>query len=215
MQTAVLNNEIIPVPAGGINSDTCSYIYCSDEKHAAFLFEKASRRLLDVNTWGNFTSKLCAGFALTDSKGNLVEDEAKEGYRIRINIPGPGSKTGKGYDWASIEKIELSGNRSIDEEYVAMKVRPSSNPKRILGRTAHFFKSHATSTFRVKRSGLQISCSVKGKNEKPNINQKTFLGSLRNFLVAILSIFGFSKLQWKCLTKGILSYSNKEKEMVR
>jgi hypothetical protein len=215
MQTALVNNEVIPAPAEGISSDTSTYVNCTDEKHAAFLFEKASRRLLDVNNWGNYTSKLCAGFALTDSRGDLVEDEAKEGYRIRINIPGPGTKAGKGYDWVRIEKIELSNGKDSGEEYIAMKVRPASNPKKIAGRTAHFFKSHATSTFMVKREGLQISCNVAGRNEKPNTNQKTFLDSLRNILVAILSFFGFSKLQWKCLTKGILSYSNKEKEMVR
>lgn len=171
--------------------------------------------MLDVNNWGNFTSPLCAGFSLTDNKGNVMEDEAKEGHHIRIDIPGPGSKAGNGFDWVKIEKIELSDRQNADEEYIAIKVRPSSNPKKNWGRTAHFFKSYATSTFMVRREGVQVSCSVTGRNEKSNTNQKRLLDKLRNLLVAILSFFGFSKLQWKCLTKGILSYSNKEKELVQ
>jgi len=214
MQTALLNHTIIPAPAIGVNNETASVINCTDERHAEFLFEKACRRLLDVNNWGKFAGKLSATFSLADNEGNLTDDEAKEGYRIRINIPGPGSKAGNGYDWVKIERIELSFTKDIEEGYLAMKVRPSGNPQKISGRTAHFFKAYATSTFMVKRTSLQITCSVTGRNEKPNTDQRTFLDKLRNLFTALLAFTGFAKLQWKLLTKGILSYSNKEREML-
>jgi hypothetical protein len=211
---AILNHKIIPARSVGVNSETASVINCTDEKHAEFLFEKACKRLLDVNNWGKFAGKLSATFSLTDSEGNLTDDEAKEGYHIRINIPGPGSNTGNGYDWVRIEQIEASFTKDMEEGYLAIKVRPSGNPQKISGRTAHFFKAYATSTFMVKRNGLQITCSVTGRNEKSNTDQRTFSDKLRNFFTALLAFLGLAKLQWRLLTKGILSYSNKEREML-
>lgn len=206
--------RLIPPAYTGVNNKTSSSVKCINEAHADLLFIKAAQRLLDVNNWQRYSGKISSNFSLTDNKGNNMSEPAREGYNIRIDIPGFGNKTGKGYDWVKIEMIEYYENNE-SEMLLAMKVKPAKNPISHMGRTAHFFKSHASSTFILSRHELKISCTVIGRNEKANTSAKSLLEKIRNIFTALLAWLFFSKLQWKLLTKGILSYSNKEKELVK
>jgi len=66
---------------------------------------------------------------------------------VRIDIAGPVSKAGNGYDWVRIEQItELSGGTGA----VAIRLRPAANPCASSDHIAHFYVAAATSTFIVE-----------------------------------------------------------------
>ena len=139
-----------------------------------------------------------------DANGNKLYRRAREGDYLRINIPGPGNKSGEGYDWVRIEQIEFTDDESESYEYVAMKVRPCKSPLNHEHATAHFFKNIATSTFMVKRKYNVISAEVHGRNEEPNTDAISTSNKIRNFFVGIGAILGFSKVQWKSLVDGLV-----------
>jgi hypothetical protein len=45
---------------------------------------------------------------------------------------------------------------------------------------------------------------VHGRNEKPNTNSDAVADKIRNTLVGLGAIAGFSKIQWKNLVKGLI-----------
>ena len=173
---------------------------------AMHLFSVAKNRLLDISNWDKLCGLVTGKFHLADDQGNEVKGLAKSGYYLKIDIPGPGSKTGDGYDWVQIEAIE-EDRPDADSEEVVMKVRPASNPANKDADTAHFFKNEATSTFIVKRTKNILKAEVHGRNELPNVNQDNHrhLDTIRNALIALSAMIGFSSSQWKKLVKGLLS----------
>ncbi len=92
-----------------------------------------------------------------------------------------------------------------DFDSAALLVRPSPDPQNSGHTTAHFFKEDATSTFMVRRDGNTITAEVHGRNETPNTDVNHFLDSVRNIIMSIGAILGFSKLQWKSLVQGLIS----------
>jgi len=167
-------------------------------------FKIARDRLLEVNHWHELGGPFSANFILTDRNGHVQHHKAREGDHIRIDLPGPGSKTGDGYDWVEIEKIEDRCTKSGNSAYVAIRVRPSSNPQDYDNKVAHFFGPTATSSFVVERVGSRIKASVYGRNEIPNVSSRGFMDKVRNALVAVGATLGLSKPQWKGLVKGLL-----------
>jgi hypothetical protein len=146
-----------------------------------------------------------ADFQLTDDTGNVVNRLAEEGDYFRINIPGPGSATGEGFDWVKIESITESKTEDQDADLLAIKVHPASNPNNTNQDVAHFFKEDASSTFMVRRQGLTLSAEVHGRNEQPNTEAEKIIDKARNVMVAAGAMIGFSEFQWKSLVKGLLS----------
>ena len=116
-----------------------------DQEAARTLYTTAKSRLLNVNNWEQLAGKLMAGFQLTDAHGQDISGPAREGYYFRIDIPGPGTKAGDGYDWALVEEIEEY--QSADVESVGIRVRPATNPAGDSKDTAHFYSRESTSTF--------------------------------------------------------------------
>ncbi len=95
--------------------------------------------------------------------GRAVERNADEGDFVRIDIPGPGTRIGHGYDWVIIEAlVEEAG---AGAEVISMRVRPAAHPLGDDERVAHFLKSCATSTFQVRRVGNCVSAEEHGRNE--------------------------------------------------
>ena len=86
---------------------------------------------------------------------------------------------------------------------LTQKVKPASNPTNADSETAHFFKDEASSTFLVKRDFKTIAAEVHGRNEKPNTDA-SIKDSIRNVLVALGAMLGFSTVQWKSLVKGLV-----------
>jgi hypothetical protein len=195
---------IVPKQKEGIKSDTGHSVTCLSEKEAAEKFQSSANRLLNINEWHHFAGRLTADFRLTDRNGKPVNRLAGLGDYFRINIPGPGSATGKGYDWVKIETIDDHRDPTGAKEEVSFRVRPAANPTTIEKDTAHFFSNRATSTFSVTRNKKTITAAVRGRNESPNIRSNRSVDKLRNAVVATGAISGLAKLQWKKLVKGIL-----------
>jgi hypothetical protein len=198
------DKKTVPQQHTGAESNTVYSIMLPTLEESKERYRLARARLLDVNHWHDFAGPLSANFTLTDDSGREVDHPAQEGDHIRINLPGPGSKTGNGYDWVAIEQIEDKTTSSGKSAYVAMRVRPSVNPNQWQGKVAHFFDPSATSSFVVELSGKCVRASVYGRNEKPNTEAPGFWDKVRNAVVAVTASLGLSKPQWKMLVKGLV-----------
>jgi hypothetical protein len=131
-----------------------------------------------------------------------VKRSVRKNDHFKIDIPGPGSETGDGYDWVRVEDIEEVKNEN--EEGVTIVVRPASNPKNSNPDVAHFFTDEAQSCFMAARKGTKVIAGVFGRNEKPNTKAEKLMDKARNAAVATGAITGFAKLQWKSLVNGLV-----------
>jgi len=192
----------IPRQLLGEQKDILQTRRAGDKTEVMRLFESAVERLLDVNRWAEWSGPLSAEFQLTDGRGMPVQGKAKEGLFIRIDILGPGTTTGEGYDWVRIEETRYKEDVSTDTAYQLIRARPSADPCHPDG-VAHFFDSSATSTFVVSREGFLVSAEIHGRNEKAS-HDGTFTDKLRNEIVSLASVAGFSDMQWNSLAKGLL-----------
>ena len=170
---------------------------------AKTLFHKAKKRLFDINHWHDYAGAGSATFTLTNKFGNEINRPPEIGDFIKIDLPGPGSSEGEGYDWVEIEAIEEK-KEPIDE-YAAIRVRPAPNP-RTPGdnKIAHFHKDTATSTFIVQREGTLISAAEKGRNELQNKDNLSIFDKIRNMVVSFTASKGAAYPQWKALMEGFL-----------
>jgi hypothetical protein len=194
--------DIIPSQVTGKRSGAAHMIELPDLNSAGRKFEQARARLRDVNKWGVWSGTGSAEFRLTDERGNTCAGPPEVGNLIRIDIPGPGSKKGHGYDWVRI--AEITDQRTEDSEVFAIRVRPVSAPGTSHSEASHFYTKHATSTFMVKRKGRRVSALEEGRNEKMNTDSPGLLDRIRNFFVASGAQAGLAAVQWKMLVKGVL-----------
>jgi hypothetical protein len=149
------------------------------------------------------TGKLFATFNLVSNTGELLSGEPSEGNYFRIDIPGPGSKAGDGYDWVILEAID--SQESSETETFGFRVRPAENPKgKITGDTAHFYSPESTSTFTVERRGNKVTAAVRDRNIKPNTDSEETSDQVRDAVIGTAGLLGFSKIQWQQLTDGIV-----------
>ena len=176
-------------------------------EEAKELFKEAKSRLLDVNQWQQICGKLSSVFKLTDEKGNEIEGDPKVGNYFKIDIPGPGTASGKGYDWVRVEAVEENKNEQEDSESILIRVRPADNPSTSDNNVAHFFTDKATSNFVVSRKNNFVTAAVYGRNEVPNTTTDKPLDKTRNAVVGTTAITGFSNPQWKSLANGVLGKS--------
>lgn len=194
----------IPKQLQGQSSDIEERVDTSTTRQAHSTFVDASRRLLTINEWKDISGPTSATFHLTDENGNDIDRVAKPGDFIRIDIPGPGTATGKGYDWVRIESIDDKTDPAGKHESLIMRVRPAQSPVNNEPNVAHFFDDAATSTFMIERDDLRVTASVHGRNELPNKNVDRLVDKVRNTLVANVATSGMSAYQWGLLTQGIL-----------
>lgn len=198
------SNEI-PEHTNGVQTDTEYSVNAKSRSEAEHIFKRASARLLQINTWHKLCGPGSAHFALTDKNGQKVMRPAKENDYFKIDIPGPGSAAGDGYDWVRVEKIKNKISMGGEEENLMMQVRPCSAPAIQDDSTAHFLSDEATSTFIIARENNTIKASVHGRNEKPNVEAENFIDKLRNAVMGTGAIAGAAKIQWTLLVKGLLA----------
>lgn len=194
----------VPSQKEGAKSDTVHSVKLRSHEDALDLFQTAKKRLLKVYEWHELCRLESATFALTDGDGKKLRRMAREGDYLRIDIPGPGSKTGTGYDWVRIKKILHEKDEQRDYEATVIHVSPADNPRNNSSKTAHFFDKKASSTFLVTREKNVVTAEIHGRNEKPNTDPDSPIDVIRNTFIAIAAILGFSKFQWKQLAKGLL-----------
>ena len=197
----------VPPQQTGSEMNVVEKIELATEAEAVHFFKTVKERLLDVNRWTEIAGGAMSDFFLTDAEGNLVQRKAASGDHIRIDIPGPGTQTGGGYDWVAIEEVKT---QVLDDgEVLSMTARPSTNPLTGGEDTAHFLTNEATSTFQVKRIGNTIYAEEHGRNEVANTDTENMMDNIRNTFVGWGAKAGFSYPQWKALVKGLLRYDTR------
>jgi hypothetical protein len=194
----------IPKQLQGESSDIEDHVDTSTKRQAHSTFVDAARRLLNINSWGDISGPLSATFRLTDNHGDEIQRTAQPGDFIRIDLPGPGTATGKGYDWVRIESIDDKPDPAGNHESFVIRVRPAPSPVNEEPDVAHFFDDAATSTFMVERNDLRVIASIHGRNEIPNKDVERLADKVRNSLVANVATAGMSARQWGMLAEGIL-----------
>ena len=201
-----LNPREIPAQEKGKQVDITETVSASDSNEAKHLFLQARNRLFDVNNWSDISKGLSASFVLTDQYGSPKKGIPAVHDHFRIDIPGPGTKAGEGFDWVRVEMVEDNRDPDFTTEYTLIKVRPSEDPAKQEG-VAHFLQEHATSSFIVKREGNLVTAGVHGRNEKPNTESKKLFDKIRNSVIGTAAVIGIAAIQWQKLVKGLLNNS--------
>lgn len=192
----------IPEHHTGVSINADNSVECKDINDARAFYKTVRNRVLDVNHWKDLAGELLASFQLTNSKGEPLNRLAQQGDFFKIDIPGPGSAAGKGFDWVQIE--ELKEQNEDDIESISIRVRPVKDPANPSGDVAHFFDDASTSTFKTFREGNKITASIHDRNAKPNTDVNSVTDKARNAIVGTGAITGFAKIQWKSLVDGLL-----------
>jgi hypothetical protein len=169
---------------------------------ANIFYAEAKKRLLFIHNWHKIAGWLSADFQLTDDNGKEVDRPAQKGDHFRIDIAGPGSKAGEGYDWARVEDIREVNEESIDS--IAIRVRPDANPQAPNPNVAHFFSEKSTSTFVITREGNKVTASIYDRNIEANEETKEPLDKMRSSIIGLSAKYGFSKLQWQALVNAFV-----------
>jgi len=173
-----------------------------NDNEARNFYDAAKEKLLNVNNWHRIAGIVSARFQVTDPGGNEVNRNVQKGDFIRIDIPGPGSKEGHGFDWVKVEELKEVSEDSIQS--IGFRVRPSENPNADEKNIAHFYDDSATSNFIVTREGSKVSASIIDRNLKPNNDTESLADKLRHTAVGMSAIAAFSKIQWENLAKGLI-----------
>jgi hypothetical protein len=193
---------IAPAQRKGEKIDTESSLEFDTPEEAQSFFEVAKKRLLNVNRWHELAGKFLARFHLTNANGRQVNRELHEGDYLKIDIPGPGSKSGEGYDWVQVEKID---EISIPEvQSIGIRVRPAPNPQNKTDAVSHFYSDQSTSNFIITREGNNITAAVYDRNISTNEKANNLPDKARNKIIGGGAMAMFSKLQWKQLADGLL-----------
>lgn len=198
-----MENSFIPKQQVGSKVDISSHVEFNSNAEALAFFKIVKHRLVNVNRWDIICKAPSSTFRLVNAKNQEIAGLVNEGDYIKINVPGPGTKIGEGFDWVNVESIK---EQLVDQlEILSITVRPSSHPLKSKNETAHFFLSAATSTFQVKRDKNKVYAEVHGRNEVPNNKTRNLFDNIRNTLIGWCAEIGFSYPQWKLLVEGLLS----------
>ncbi len=193
---------IVPAQYTGEEIEADASVELNDEKEAQKFYLLAKDRLLNVNKWHKLAGLISARFHLTDTSGNEIDRQVQKGDFLKIDIPGPGSKEGDGYDWVCIEELEEVSDENIQS--IGFRVRPCENPSGKKIETAHFYSDEASSNFIVTREGKKITSWIIDRNIKPNVHAQSLLDKIRDTAIGMSAIGMFSKIQWQNLAEGIV-----------
>lgn len=204
MKTAL---ELLPEQVTGRQTDFTHEKKFETLAEASIAFKMVVGRLLSVNNWHVYAGAGSAKFTLCNNQGIATDVMAEEGFFISIDIPGPGPDAGDGLEWVMIEQLTSEGDAGSAEEYVQMRVRPVPDPEKTNTGIAHFYKDISTSTFIVRRDGLQITAGAHGRNETPNNEGVDLHDQIRNTAIALMARVGLSGTQWQKLVNGLIEYN--------
>ena len=194
--------NIIPEQLKGQELEAASSHVLKDEVAAQTLYEVVKKKLLSVNNWHKIAGVITARFQIIDQKGNEVNREVEKGDYLRIDIPGPGSKEGNGFDWVLVEELKELEKASLQS--VGFRVRPNENPFGKKNETAHFYSKETTSTFIVTRENATVFSWIVDRNLLPNTESASVVDKVRDVVVGAGGIAGFSQLQWQGLADGLI-----------
>jgi len=195
----------IPQQHEGNQTDVIEFVDCENQQKAHELFLLAKSRLKDVSNWHTLAGPGSSKFTLTDAKGEPLYRMIEKEDHFYIDLPAPGTLAGDGLDWVQVENIDDAEDANAESEYIAITVRPVTNPRHPTGEVAHFYGHNSTSTFIVERYLNHVSAAVHGRNETTNTDGTGIYDTIRNTIVALTARAGISGPQWKALVKGLLS----------
>ena len=190
--------ELVPENEGGKANDLEEKVKCKNDEDCGTTFKKACERMMNISSWQKLTDDKGASFSVMDGQENIVNRTPCVGDYVRINVPGPGNKEGGGYDWIKIDNL----NR--DDFHLGMTFRACARPRKNDDEADHFFNKNATSTFIIQRKSDEVIASYHGRNEKLNTDDNSLIDTIRNVVVGIGALLGFSEIQWKKLIKAFL-----------
>ena len=193
---------IIPAQFKGQEIEVEASQTLKDKTSAQTLYNVAKKKLQNVNSWHKIAGDITARFQIIDQKGNEVNREVEKGDYLRINIPGPGSKQGDGYDWVLVEELKEINKETLQS--VGFRVRPTENPFSEKKETAHFYSKEATSTFIIIREYSTLISWIVDRNLLPNTDSSSVIDKVRDVVVGVSAIAGFSKVQWQGLADGLI-----------
>lgn len=195
--------NLIPPQYTGTIIEAEADVQIPDNNKASLFFDVVKKRLLEVNNWHDVAGVVSAKFQVVDMKGTEVQRAVQKGDYLRVDIPGPGSSAGDGYDWVMVEELKESANGNVQS--IGFRVRPVSNPLGDPESIAHFYDDAATSTFIVTRDGDNIAAHIVDRNIKPNTETTTIMDKIRDTTVGMGAIASFSKIQWQQLANGLVN----------
>ena len=198
---------IIPAQYTGNEIEALAEVELQNENDAKHFYQIAKERLLNVNNWHAVAGLVSATFQLVDAGGNVAGRKCHKGDYLRIDIPGPGSTEGDGYDWVSVEEVKEVTTENMQS--IGFRVRPSQNPLGTKNETAHFYGEESTSNFIVTRENTKISAWIIDRNIKPNVEARSLTDKIRDTSVGISAIGFFSKIQWQNLANGLIKQEEK------
>lgn len=193
---------IIPGQYSGEEIEAEASVELGDKNVAIIFYDEVKKRLLDVNNWHQVAGILSAKFRVTDLNGKEVNRNVREGDYLKIDIPGPGSKEGDGYDWVMVEELKEVNENEIQS--IGFRVRPAANPSGDKEHIAHFYDESATSSFIIIREREKVIAYIVDRNLKPNDDTHSITDKIRHTAVGMSAIGGFSKIQWQNLANGLV-----------
>ena len=194
--------DIIPAQHDGKEIESDSRASFPDINGAKIFYETAKHRLIDVNNWDKISGMISAKFQVIGADGKEVTKTVVSGNYLRIDIPGPGSKAGDGYDWVYVEKFLEKNEKDIQS--IGFRVRPSQNPFGNPDETAHFYSPGSTSSFIVTREENEVYAWIVDRNIKPNQHASSLTDKIRDSTIGTGAIGLFSKIQWQGLADGLM-----------
>lgn len=208
MHTLNIFKNIVPENIKGKSLDKEHAISTDTENEAKIIFKKAADKMLHLNKWAELGGIISAEFLLTDHEGQPLERAAAAGDFVRIDVQGPGSIVGGGYDWVNIEALEDKSNHESSEESIGMRLRACKPPGQNTDKVAHFFKGDATSSFVIYRNKNRVHSFYFGRNEVINTDTDRLLDNVRNIIIGGVALGGVSEIQWDNLIKAFLRDEN-------
>ena len=185
---------IVPAQYTGKEFEVDATVEIQDESEAKVFYETVKNRLLNISNWHHLAGIISAKFQLINSSGEEVDRQVEKGDYFKINIPGPGSSEGDGYDWVGVEEIKEVIEKDVQS--VALRVRPVSNPFGEKKEIAHFYSDEATSSFIITRQGKKLTAWIIDRNIKPNDDAGSLTDKIRDIVVGVGAMGLFSKIQW-------------------
>ncbi len=193
---------IVPAQSIGKEIETHSCVDLKDEHEAKLFYEIVKGRLLSVNNWHVLAGIVSGRFQLMSGSNEKLDRNVETGDYLRIDIPGPGSTEGDGYDWAYVEEKKEVAEGNIQS--IGFRVRPSKNPVSQKDEIAHFYSNDATSNFIVTRENNTVTALIIDRNLKPNNESDSIIDKIRHVAVGLGAIGAFSKMQWENLAEGLV-----------
>jgi hypothetical protein len=166
-----------------------------DNDEAREAFEKSKEKLMNVNGWSDMEG-INSTFILHDQYGKPADGEARPGYYIKIELPGP-----KVENWVQITGVQTEADVAEFTVHPSEKPQEKTDPN---SEIKHFFAKEASSTFRVERKANVIWAWEIGRNEVINNQESESERPILNTLIAEGGWAGFQKIQWDKLTRYLV-----------